>query len=369
MINITQNEDAAVPLLVPKTFKWFHCFAEKAIQRFTYRKRGGVSHHLQNPFRLAYRYLGQRPLSGYHLAMVSLALFLAVATIWSRQNMQTTALVTTETATAEAKAQFVNYTSSYTEDFTTNPEASEAIQLASSINDSSGYYTQPILTETKITEVAPTEPEVRTESVKYTIQPGDTLSGIGEKYALKVYTIMYENKLKTESIQPGDVLVLPVDDYSDSLLAQYKKSLTAVAVAASSTSNTTQKSTSSSSYTGTTSTGWIQPVSYSYISRRLGSGHTGIDFVTPTGSSVVASKSGTVITVSTGWSGGYGNMILIDHGNGIKSRYAHLSSIAVSVGETVSAGQYIGASGNTGRSTGPHLHFEAIVNGTYTAPF
>jgi len=211
--------------------------------------------------------------------------------------------------------------------------------------------------------------ENRTENVEYVVQTGDTLSGIGERYALKVDSIMYENKLKNESLKPGQTLILPTQNYSDSLIAKYKKSQAALAIAAAPKTTTTKKSTSSATYGGDSGGGWTQPVSYKYISRRVGSGHTGIDMVTPVGNSVVAAKSGIVISVSTGWSGGYGNMILIDHGNGVKSRYAHLSSIAVSAGEAVGAGEYIGASGNTGRSTGAHLHFEAIVNGSYTAPF
>jgi murein DD-endopeptidase MepM/ murein hydrolase activator NlpD len=94
--------------------------------------------------------------------------------------------------------------------------------------------------------------------------------------------------------------------------------------------------------------------------------HAGIDFRTPIGTRIVATAPGTVITA--GKSGGYGNMVEIDHGNGITTRYAHLSSILVNVGDTISAGEAIGRSGSTGRSTGPHLHYEVRLNGEAVDP-
>jgi murein DD-endopeptidase MepM/ murein hydrolase activator NlpD len=94
--------------------------------------------------------------------------------------------------------------------------------------------------------------------------------------------------------------------------------------------------------------------------------HAGIDFRTPIGTRIAATAPGTVITA--GKSGGYGNMVEIDHGNGITTRYAHLSSILVNVGDTISAGEAIGRSGSTGRSTGPHLHYEVRLNGEAVDP-
>ncbi len=94
--------------------------------------------------------------------------------------------------------------------------------------------------------------------------------------------------------------------------------------------------------------------------------HRGVDWAIPTGTSVQASCGGTV--TQAGWSGSYGYMILITHPGGTQTRYAHLSSIGVSVGQTVSQGQYIGRTGNSGRSTGPHLHFEIIMNGSPVNP-
>ena len=90
--------------------------------------------------------------------------------------------------------------------------------------------------------------------------------------------------------------------------------------------------------------------------------HQGLDIAVPTGTAVMASCGGTVI--KAGWSGGYGNLVCIRHPDGRETRYAHLSRILVSVGQTVSQGQKIALSGNTGASTGPHLHFEIRIGGT-----
>ncbi len=99
---------------------------------------------------------------------------------------------------------------------------------------------------------------------------------------------------------------------------------------------------------------------------RWGSTHTGIDLAGATGSPVVAADGGTVI--SAGWAGGYGNLIKIRHDNGYETYYAHLSSINVSVGQKVAKREFIGRVGNTGNSTGPHLHFEIRKNGTPLNP-
>lgn len=94
--------------------------------------------------------------------------------------------------------------------------------------------------------------------------------------------------------------------------------------------------------------------------------HSGMDFRAPVGMDAKATAPGTV--VKAGWNGGYGRMVEIDHGQGFSTRYAHLSRISVSVGQKVGSGDVIGRSGNTGRSTGPHLHYEVRHNGTPLNP-
>lgn len=94
--------------------------------------------------------------------------------------------------------------------------------------------------------------------------------------------------------------------------------------------------------------------------------HKGVDFGAPIGTPVYATGNG-VVTYS-GWGDGYGRYIEIDHGNGLVTRYGHMSANYVNVGDTVAANQQIGASGNTGRSTGPHLHYEVRQNGQAVNP-
>lgn len=121
---------------------------------------------------------------------------------------------------------------------------------------------------------------------------------------------------------------------------------------------------------------YIKPISGGRISSNFGSrsaptkgastNHKGVDWAVPIGTIVAASNAGTV--VQAGWLSGYGYAVYIDHGDGRQTRYGHLSKVLVKVGQTVAQGQKIALSGNTGRSTGPHLHFEIRINGTPVNP-
>jgi murein DD-endopeptidase MepM/ murein hydrolase activator NlpD len=99
---------------------------------------------------------------------------------------------------------------------------------------------------------------------------------------------------------------------------------------------------------------------------RWGRMHEGLDIAGGSGTPIAAAATGTVI--SAGWSGGYGQLVVLDHGNGLSTAYAHLSSIAVSAGQTVPQGSVVGGMGTTGSSTGVHLHFEVRVNGSAVDP-
>jgi murein DD-endopeptidase MepM/ murein hydrolase activator NlpD len=94
--------------------------------------------------------------------------------------------------------------------------------------------------------------------------------------------------------------------------------------------------------------------------------HTGTDFRGDTGEAIRVTAAGTV--VSAGWSGGYGRMVEVDHGNGLSTRYGHLSEIDVKVGDKLKIGQSVGRFGSTGRSTGPHLHYETRIDGEAVDP-
>lgn len=116
---------------------------------------------------------------------------------------------------------------------------------------------------------------------------------------------------------------------------------------------------------------YVAPISGSYVSTGYKSGgavwssgsHTGVDFHAASGTPVHAVGSGTV--VEAGWGGAYGNQVVIKMNDGTYTQYGHLSSISVSVGQTVTPGQQIGLSGATGNVTGPHLHFEARTSAEY----
>lgn len=115
---------------------------------------------------------------------------------------------------------------------------------------------------------------------------------------------------------------------------------------------------------------YIMPVSeYIFTSAfgpRWGTNHNGVDLAVPEGTQVYAASDGTI--VQSGWNGGYGISICIEHKDGSMTRYGHLSSNDVCVGDVVSQGDVIGLSGNTGNSTGPHVHFEIIVDGIPVDP-
>lgn len=143
-----------------------------------------------------------------------------------------------------------------------------------------------------------------------------------------------------------------------------------------------EASVTTSSYTSTSTTVkvaslngvklTVTPVSGT-ITSRFGSmesirssGHTGLDIAAPKGTAIKAAASGTV--TFSGYSGGYGNVVKISHGNGIMTYYAHCSQLYVTAGQTVSAGDVIAAVGSTGNSTGNHLHFEVVKDGVSLNP-
>ena len=115
---------------------------------------------------------------------------------------------------------------------------------------------------------------------------------------------------------------------------------------------------------------WVFPIAQGTFTSGYGSRwgrlHAGIDLAAPIGTPLYSVSSGTVVRISR--AGGCGRQVYIEHWNGTVTRYCHMDYFSVSVGERVGAGQKIGGSGNTGRSTGPHLHFEVFPNGLDTTP-
>lgn len=177
--------------------------------------------------------------------------------------------------------------------------------------------------------------------VSYKVKKGDTVSGLASRFNVTERDIVDFNKTEDDKLIVGEIIVIPGGKISS------KKPTTS-----SSNSNSGSKQTS---FVGN----FARPISGGIKTQGI-HGYNGIDIGAPIGTSVFASLSGTVTLTrgGNGWNGGYGNYIVIKHSNGIQTLYAHLDSISVSTGQTVEKGQVIGRSGNTGRSTGPHLHFE-----------
>lgn len=212
-----------------------------------------------------------------------------------------------------------------------------------------------------------TAPTNRGKEIKYTVAIGDTLSGIGERYGVKVATIKLANNLSdADSIKPGQEIKIPADDLSDKAIkaAQERKT-------ASDTLKKTGKEAVKIGNAGAPKGGYglITPLHHNGVSRRLVGGHTGVDYRANIGTPIMAAASGVVaISDESGYNGGYGKTVLISHGGGKTTRYGHMNDVIVSSGQSVVQGQIIGYSGNTGRSTGPHLHFELRINGRAVDP-
>lgn len=184
--------------------------------------------------------------------------------------------------------------------------------------------------------------------IEHIITKGQTLASIAKLYKADITDIVRFNGITEETkLAVGDKIIVPGGEI-------YNESSPSVKT----TTNNSVYKTPNVSVAGY----FINPVpAYSRRSQGLhGPGNRGVDLAAPTGTQVLASASGTVLLARNGWNGAYGNMIIIQHPNGTKTLYAHLSKIATTTGAKVSQGQVIGNVGSTGRSTGPHLHFEVF---------
>lgn len=182
--------------------------------------------------------------------------------------------------------------------------------------------------------------------VRHVVKKGDTISTIAKKYDGDVEDILAYNQLASANdISIGDTIVVPGGEM----------------VAPTPTRRATPVSVSGNAVavSGAGSSGFVNPLPGSIKTQGL-HGYNGVDLGASIGAPVHAAGSGSVIVARSNgaWNGGYGNYIVVKHANGVQTLYAHLSSVSVGVGQQVSAGETIGAVGNTGRSTGPHLHFE-----------
>ena len=212
-------------------------------------------------------------------------------------------------------------------------------------------------TKSSVQDVQPqTTPQSRAGTAEmYTVVHGDSLSGIAEREDVKGgWQRLYAANRKAIGADPD--LILP-----GQRLSLRGKAVTTTTQTSS--KSTSEKSDSDTEETRETSRSLVAPVDaptgtpYHKAGSSWSKGyHTGVDFAVATGTSVKAVAAGRV--VSSGWAGSFGYQVVIRHGDGRYTQYAHLSAISVKSGQGVGAGQRIGRSGSTGNSTGPHLHFE-----------
>lgn len=191
----------------------------------------------------------------------------------------------------------------------------------------------------------------KTEALQHTVNRGDTLWEISRRYGVSVNEITSINRISNpNSLTVGQQLVIPIDGLPTGTKA-------VAAAAASSSARTVISAQFSWPLVGKIT---------SNFGPRKGAYHHGIDIAGSRGAPITAAMAGTVERAS--WIGSYGYAVILDHGNGYKTLYAHASRLLVKRGDRVEQGQRIALVGSTGNSTGPHLHFEVIKNGTHVNP-
>jgi len=189
----------------------------------------------------------------------------------------------------------------------------------------------------------------------HTVVKGDTIKSIAKKYRADSTEITQFNDLNSDAVlSVGDQIIIPDGEGSTSISAPTTQTVRGIAI-----HKNPYRGGSGPVYTGY----YIRPLVGGTRTQGL-HGYNAVDIATPVGTPILATASGQVIiSRSSGWNGGYGNYIVLSHYNGTQTLYGHLSKTFVSDGDMIVQGQIIGLSGNTGESTGPHLHFE--VRGAY----
>lgn len=197
--------------------------------------------------------------------------------------------------------------------------------------------------------------------VLHTVQKGDDVASIAKKYDAKPEDILAHNNLREgDAILAGAKLVVP-----DGYIAPQRRVIAAEPEPEPEPSRAAAAPARPAAKAAT-GAGLVWPTSGRKISQYFGWRHTGIDIPNKALPPVLAADGGTV--AFSGWLGGYGRLIILDHGGGTRTYYAHLSKSYVTAGEKVSRGEVVGKVGSSGRSSGPHLHFEIRKNGRPVNP-
>jgi hypothetical protein len=208
------------------------------------------------------------------------------------------------------------------------------------------------------------------DGVYYKITSGDTLDNMAQKYDAKVADILAwsgnQLDLTNPTLEPESWIFIPGGhrEFRQWIIPVIPRGAAGVS------KQLYGAGACEGSFQGAYGTGsFVWPAANHYLSGNdYWSGHLGIDIGAGEGAAIYAADSGVV--VFSGWAtGGYGNMVMIDHGNGYQTIYAHLSGVAVSCGRSVIQGQVIGFAGSTGMSTGAHLHFEVRYLGGFISPW
>ncbi len=193
--------------------------------------------------------------------------------------------------------------------------------------------------------------------IEYTVKKGDTLSGIAVKFDASQAEILYYNDIEESALKVGTKIIIPEAEPLPVAKAPVAKTTPKpVAKTVAKVETTTTSNEEKNNDEPKAKVRFTNPVPGAVLTQRIHDTNA-VDFGLPVGSPVLASAAGKVIIARSGYNGGYGTMIVISHPDGSQTLYAHLSKLRVSVGENVSQGERIGDSGNTGRSTGPHLHY------------
>lgn len=178
--------------------------------------------------------------------------------------------------------------------------------------------------------------------IEHTVKKGETLKGIAGKYKVEVEEILlYNNLAEGATLALGDSLIIPGAEMFDETPKSSGKSAPK--------SQTNLKNISGY---------YINPLPVGRKTRGITNSHKGVDIASPTGTPIYAAALGRVSLARTGYNGGFGTMVVIEHPNGTETLYSHMSRLNTFTGAQVAQGEVIGYVGSTGRSTGPHLHFE-----------